>query len=101
MPTKRKLKYEFCEICGFDFKSAIHVHHIIPRTDPKCTDAESNYAYLCDNCHNQVHALELIIEGRYLTTEGQKLFWHKKGEKYHIIPGVILNADGTATIQKE
>lgn len=98
MSTKRKLFIEHCEICGFSDKRAIQAHHIIPRTDPNCTNEESNLAYVCANCHNLIHAHEIIIEGRYLTTDGPKLFWHHQNEPFIIIPGIILNEDGTATI---
>lgn len=100
MPTKRKLTIEICEICGFNDKCAIQAHHIIPRTDPNCTNAESNLAYVCANCHNLIHANHIIIEGRFMTTRGQKLFWHKYNEQFVVIPGVILNQDGTATIKR-
>lgn len=100
MPTKRKLFVEYCEVCGFDDKRAIHAHHIIPKTDPNCTDHTSNLAFVCANCHNLIHSNEIIIEGRYLTTNGNKLFWHRQNESFTIIPGVILNKDGTATIKR-
>lgn len=91
-----------CEICGYANKKALHLHHIIPRTDPKCTDFPSNLACVCANCHNLIHALEIVIEGRFQTTEQEHtiLFWHKKGEPHHIIVGVILNPDGTATVKE-
>lgn len=90
-----------CEICDFAKKRALHLHHIIPRTDPRSTDLASNLACICSNCHNLVHAGEIIIEGRYFTTAGNKLFWYKKGGKHTIRPGVILNKDGSATIIEE
>ena len=74
------------------------MHHIIPRTDPRCTNSPSNLACLCANCHGLVHANEVIIEGRFLTTQGTKLFWHKKDETPIVVVGVILNSDGTATV---
>ena len=90
-----------CEICGFSNKKALHLHHIIPRTDPHCTDFPSNLACICSNCHNLVHAKEIIIEGRFATTatEESKLFWHKAGDPPVIRTGVILNDDGTATVK--
>ena len=101
MPTKRKLKISQCEICSYADVAAIQAHHIIPRTDPNCTNHENNLAYICANCHNLVHANEIIIEGRFVTSVGAKLFWHKKDDAFIIIPGVILNADGTATIMRD
>lgn len=95
-------KKRCCEICGFSNRKALHLHHIIPRTDPRCTDFPANLACICANCHNLVHSLEIIIEGRFQTTEAEetKLFWHKKGDDFVIRPGVILHADGTATVKE-
>ena len=92
-------KLSACEICGFSGK-ALHAHHMIPRTDPNCTDDFANLATLCANCHNEVHAHEKIIEGRFLTTAGYQLFWHKKNEKPIIREGIILLDDGTAIIKQ-
>lgn len=100
MPTKRKLLVEHCEVCGFSDKRAINAHHIIPKTDINCTNDESNLAYVCANCHNLIHANEIIIEGRYMTTGGHTLFWHKHDAPFIVIPGVILNKDGTATVKR-
>lgn len=88
-----------CEICNLQNKKALEIHHMIPRTDPNCTESFSNLACICGSCHNLVHAKEIIIEGRFLTSAGMKLFWHGKNESYHMIPGIILNADGTATVK--
>lgn len=71
---------------------------MIPRTDPKCTDHPNNLACICANCHNLVHALKIVIEGRYLTSSGYVLFWHRENEPYKIIPGIILKPDGTAVL---
>lgn len=87
-----------CEICGMRNKKAIDFHHIIPQTDPRCTNGISNLAIICSNCHRLVHAHEIIIEGVFQTSQGHKLFWHKKGEKPIIRTGVILQDDGTALI---
>ena len=99
MSIKRKLSVERCEVCGFDEKSALHAHHMIPRIDENSTDTNENIAIVCANCHNLIHACEIILEGRFLTSSGNKMFWHKRGEPHHIIPGIILNPDGTAYIK--
>jgi hypothetical protein len=99
---KRKVwseKYE-CEICGLDSVSALERHHIIPTTDPRSTNQPSNIAVLCGSCHNEVHAGLKIIEGRFSTTAGNILFWHKRNESFHICRGVILLENGLAETLK-
>ena len=88
-----------CEICGLDSASALERHHIIPRSDPRSTDYESNIAVICGSCHNEVHLGLKIIEGRYMTTGGQRLFWHMSGDRYHIREGVVLLDSGLADIR--
>lgn len=87
-----------CEVCDFARKRAIQIHHIIPRYDVRSTDSPVNTVCLCSNCHNLVHACEIIVEGWFGTSAGQKFFWHKKGEPYIIRPGVILGPGLTVTI---
>jgi hypothetical protein len=72
---------------------------MIPRTDPRCTDLPSNIAHICGSCHNEVHAGDRIIEGRYLTSSGVRLFWHRRGEPYQIREGIILLPSGLAEIR--
>lgn len=88
-----------CEICGLKNPSALERHHIIPRTDPRCTNFESNIATICGSCHNEVHAGGKIIEGRFVTTGGKRLFWHLPGQTPIIREGVILLPSGMADIR--
>jgi hypothetical protein len=97
----RNRKNKICEICGCSDRAAIHLHHIIPRTDPNSTDTLDNLAIICANCHAKVHKLQLVIEGVYMTSDGPKLFWHKAGEPYIVRKGVILKEDGTALVLEE
>lgn len=90
---------KFCEVCKETNKKVLDRHHIIPRTDPRCTDLDSNLAIVCANCHRKIHAGEVIIEGVYQTNVGKKLFWHNSGDTPIVRTGVILNSDGTATIK--
>jgi hypothetical protein len=71
---------------------------MIPKTDPESTELDSNLAVVCANCHRQIHALEIIIEGYFPTSGGKRLFWHKAGSEYQIRPGIILHSNGTASI---
>lgn len=87
-----------CEICETQNKKVIDKHHIIPRTDPRTHHGLSNLAIICSNCHRRVHAGEIIIEGVFMTSIGQKLFWHYDGEPHIVRPGVFLLKDGTANI---
>lgn len=70
----KKLEKIICEICSESDKSTLHKHHIIPRTDPNCTDHPFNLAVICSNCHNKVHAEVIKIIGIYPST---KLPYHR------------------------
>jgi hypothetical protein len=70
-----------CEICGVENKKILERHHIIPRSDPRCTDKNDNIALICPNCHTSVHLGEVIIIGVYPTTDGPKLMWFKRGQE--------------------
>lgn len=70
-----------CEICGLADLSIIHRHHIIPQSDPRCTNSHDNLACLCPNCHSKVHTGELIIIGVYPSTDGRCLVWFKSNEE--------------------
>jgi hypothetical protein len=76
-----KLKKESCEICGDDRIATLNIHHIIPRCDPRSSNNNNNLAILCHNCHDLVHAGELIILGVYPSTAigGRTLMWHRNG----------------------
>ena len=87
-----------CEICGVR-GAMLDRHHIIPRTDPRSTDLDSNLAVICANCHRRVHSHEIIIEGVFPTSTGKHLFFHKAGDPHVIRGGVHLRSDGTAEIR--
>lgn len=70
-----------CEICGNNNKKVLHWHHIIPRMDSRCTNTDFNIACVCSNCHNEIHAGQIIIIGVYKTTGGLKPLWFKEGQK--------------------
>jgi 5-methylcytosine-specific restriction endonuclease McrA len=65
----RKPKKVSCEICECQVKATLHWHHIIPRTDPKCTDDWKNVVVVCSNCHNKIHADIIKIFGIYDSTK--------------------------------
>jgi hypothetical protein len=66
-----------CDLCGE--KNFLEVHHINGR---KVEDAEKPYnlTSICSSCHTKVHMGAIIIEQWLMTTNGLKLFWHKKEE---------------------
>lgn len=64
----KKLKKVLCEICSCKDKETLHWHHIIPRTDPNCTDDWKNVIIVCSNCHNKIHANKIKIIGIYDST---------------------------------
>ena len=44
-------------------------------------DKSYNKCRVCPNCHRKVHMGEIIIEGRFQTTEGNKIIYRNKGEE--------------------
>ena len=88
--SKEKLDKSKCELCGFSNKGALHVHHIIPKCDPRCSNNLGNLAVVCATCHSLLHSPSLLprslnaqytIIGVYQTTGGRKLMWFKEGEE--------------------
>ncbi len=69
-----------CEVCGYDNPSALNIHHIIPRCDPRCTNDNHNLSIVCHICHDLIHAGEITIIGVYDSTFGRKLMWFKDGQ---------------------
>lgn len=78
---QERLKKEKCEICGYDARAALNIHHIIPRCDPRCNNDNYNLSILCHSCHDLVHAGEITIIGVYSSTAGRILMWFKAGEE--------------------
>jgi len=64
-----------CNICK-NFKHT-DVHHIISKS---CggSNEKSNLTDLCPNCHRSVHCGEIIIEGKFNSTQGRRLVWRQK-----------------------
>jgi len=76
-----KLAKERCEICGYDKRAALNIHHIIPKRDPRCTNNNNNLAIVCHSCHDLIHEGEITIIGVYSSTGGRKLMWFKQDEE--------------------
>jgi hypothetical protein len=65
----RSVKKINCEICSENNRAVLHRHHIIPRTDPLCTDEWDNVCVICSNCHNKTHAGQINIIGVFSSTK--------------------------------
>lgn len=72
-----------CEVCGESDKKILEKHHIIPRTDPNCTNDDMNIAILCGNCHSKLHTGSLKIIGVFPSTDptGFTLIYELDGKK--------------------
>jgi hypothetical protein len=70
-----------CEVCKEKDKCTLQIHHIIPRTDPDCTNHPYNLAVLCSNCHNKVHLGNLNVLGVLPSTDvgGRTLIYELDG----------------------
>lgn len=66
-----------CGICGY--RGFTEDHHIQSKSLGG-SNKKFNKVHLCGNCHNEVHRGLIILEGKFMTTEGMKLVYHKKGE---------------------
>jgi len=58
-------KKKKCEICKEFFST--DYHHIQSKSN-EGKDKDFNKCELCPNCHRLVHSGEIILEGRFLTT---------------------------------
>lgn len=67
-----------CDICGE--LSYLDKHHI--QSKSKCgTNEKYNLIRICPNCHRLIHVGDIIVEGKFMTTSGIVLFWHKKDQE--------------------
>ena len=67
-----------CEVCGINFKY-LERHHIQSKSLGG-TNGKDNIALICPSDHTLVHRGDLIIEGRFFTSNGDLLMWRKRGE---------------------
>jgi 5-methylcytosine-specific restriction endonuclease McrA len=79
--TGIKLEKTKCEVCSYAVPAALHIHHIIPQCDERCSNNLNNLAVLCAICHNLVHTGDITIIGVYSSTKGRQLMYFKKGEQ--------------------
>lgn len=64
-----------CEICNKNYPT-LDNHHIQSRSKGG-SNQKWNIAEICQNCHKSVHLGLIILEGRFNTTNGNKLIWRK------------------------
>ena len=64
-----KLIKNKCEIDGCEETLNLELHHIIPRTDVRCTNHKSNLAILCPCHHALTHSNHLILLGIFPSTK--------------------------------
>jgi len=85
--SKRKAMRSGSSICPTcDQKHRLVEHHIHGKDIPD-RDKPWNIAWVCPNCHDEVHAGEIIIEGWVMTTSGKELSWYRKdGQKPDLLP---------------
>ncbi|MCF7924315.1 MAG: HNH endonuclease [Candidatus Izimaplasma sp.] len=82
MNHKNNKKYNIsgkrkCECCGeIDF---LEEHHIEGRKIKNFND-KFNITNICPSCHYKIHLNKIILEGKFLTSEGYQLIWHSSDE---------------------
>ena len=69
-----KASCEICHLIGHCDK-----HHIESKVF-KGSNKNHNIAKLCPNCHRLVHMGDIVLEGKFLTSKGYKLIWHKASD---------------------
>lgn len=73
------MKYDICECCGKN--ELLEIHHIIS----KCfggTNKKENLIQICSSCHSKIHHDKtIVIEGKFMTTDGYKFIIRKSNEE--------------------
>jgi len=67
-----------CEICELE-NIRLHRHHIQSKSKGGKNNS-NNLCYLCPNCHTKTHDGDIIIEGKFDSTNGKILIWRNKSE---------------------
>ena len=65
-----------CEACST--LTFLYQHHIMS-TSCGGTSDKGNLANVCPTCHRLVHKGNIVLEGKFMTSEGIQLIWHKQG----------------------
>lgn len=75
------LNKEICEICGFDVKATLHIHHIIEQHEIGTNNSDENCVVLCANCHNDHHHGTINVLAVLKSTNGRVVIYEKDGIK--------------------
>jgi hypothetical protein len=67
----------YCEICGK--RTYLEKHHIISKSKGG-SNHKSNLTNICSECHTLVHRGDIIIEGKFMTSQGAKIIFHNQNE---------------------
>ena len=51
-----------CEICGFDYKPILQIHHIVPISEYG-NNQQDNIICVCPNCHKTLHHIYSMFNG--------------------------------------
>lgn len=68
---------KLCEICG---DIAYTDNHHIQSKSKSGSNKAFNRASLCKKCHDLVHRGEIILEGRFMTSNDNMLIFHNYGD---------------------
>ena len=71
-----------CEVCDEKDTCTLELHHIIPRSDPRCTNHPFNLTVICSSCHSKHHHGDLNILGLIPSTKlpyGRTLIYELNG----------------------
>jgi len=69
---------KICEVCQ---KESITDKHHIHSKSLGGSNKLNNLAFLCPNCHKLVHKGLIVLEGKFDTTDGKILVYHKFNEE--------------------
>jgi hypothetical protein len=59
---------------------ARHSHHIISKSKGG-KNTKENLCNICPVCHDDIHRDLLVIEGKFMTTDGLKIISHRKNQE--------------------
>jgi hypothetical protein len=80
-----------CAVCG---RSRALVEHHIRGREGKDAGAAWNLAWVCPDCHDDIHRGDVLLEGWFGTSGGRRLHWHRRGDPDVAGPGIEPPAYG-------
>lgn len=76
----KKLVDKKCFFCDLDLYETLDVHRIVAG----CNGGNyNNYNSItvCANCHRLIHAGEILVDKKYMSTKGLVLHYYRNGEE--------------------